>query len=446
MTRTERPRSIPGAAAAILGAALLAGAASGEPARPADSLRLRWEVGGSSDYTNEIYYLDSLATPTLVERQRFEIPEARYAGVALASIEGTRSGGRTHFSLSQELSIGDRLSRAALAGLWRGAVAPEWRLLLTPRMQYRRDRTLGRDFEEFQGTGSARLRRSFASGTSAAELGLLGDGLRTTGTGTGLLPDRWTAGATAMLEQGDFRGLDWRLDYTLRARGFPDSTVRDHFEHETQGRGRVGWGLANFLVFDARLVRRVTARLAPTSRDNFWEESGSLDLVTGAAGPVGWPARLELEAAQFDVEDEVLYFNHRTLRAQTGVRYQPPRSWTLEVGPLAEWLSAPRATDEDYLEFGGFADFETVSSGTLWNVTPSGGRRSYRGAGASSTADLYAGGRSSYRYVQLDALGDQSLPGAWRVRVAGSARWEFHDDSSQNAGSLYFSLDVRRLF
>jgi len=412
----------------------------------ADTLGLRLEIGGSSDFTNEIYYLDSLASPTLAVRQRFEIPEARHAGVVLASLEGTRAGRGTHYALTQELSLGDLLKRASVAGRWRQTLAPGWRLFAGPRLQYRRDRTLGRDFEEFQAAGSARLRRSFGDGQAAAELGVLGDWLSTTGSGAALLLDRWSAGASGSLEQSDFRGVDGRIDYVLRGRVFPDSGVRDHLEHQTQGRLRLGWGIADFAVLDAAVIRRVTLRAAPTSQDNFWEESGALDLVFAAAADVAWPARLAVESVQFDVEDDVIYFDHHRFQARAGARFQPERPWTLELGPLGEWLEAPRAGEESYVEFGAFSEFEAIAAGTLWSVTPSAGHRRYRAPSESATVDPYGVGRSSYRFVQLDLLGDQRLPGGWRARVAGSTRWELHDESVENAASLYFSLDVRRLF
>ncbi|MEO5618570.1 MAG: hypothetical protein ABIS67_12430 [Candidatus Eisenbacteria bacterium] len=416
------------------------------PSPAVDTLRFRFEVGASSDYTNEIYYLDSLATPTLAQRQRFDIPEARYAGVALATLEGTRAHGGTGYSLTQEFSLGDLLQRASLFGRWRQALGPDWRLLLAPRAQYRRDRTLGRDFEEYQAAGAARFRRSVAEGATAAELGVQGDWLETKGAGTGLLLDRWSAGAGAALEQSDFEGVDWRLDYTFRGRGFPDSSVRDHVEHETQGRARIGWGIAHFAVLDAMLMRRFTVRTVPNSQDNFWEESGALEVVHNSAGALGWPTRIDFEAVQFDVEDDVLYFDHQLLRARSGARLQPSSPWTLEIGPQAEWLAAERAPDEAYLELGGFAEFEAIYPGTLWSLTPSAGHRRYRATRTATLDDPYTSGRSSYQFVQFDVLGDQRLPGGWRARAGGSARWEFHDDSVENAGSLYFSLDVRRLF
>lgn len=425
----------------------LASAAAADSLSPtADSLRVRFEIGGSSDYTNEIYYLDSLATPTLVQRERFDIPEARYAGVALATLEGTRARGGTGYSLTHELSLGDRLQRASLLGRWRQALGPDWRLLVAPRAQYRRDRTLGRDFEEYQAAGAARLRRGLAGGTSAAEVGVQGDWLETTGSGAGLLLDRWSAGGSGALEQSDFEGVDWRLDYTFRGRGFPDSSVRDHVEHESQARARLGWGIASYAVIEAMLVRRFTVRTAPNSQDNFWEEGGAIEMVQSSAGAVGWPTRIDFEAVQFDVEDDVLYFDHQLVRARSGARLQPERAWTLECGPLAEWLSAKRAPDEEYFEIGGFAEFESITAGSLWSLTPSAGHRRYRSASAATVEDPYSAGRSSYRFVQLDVLGDQRIPGGCRARAGGSARWEFHDDSVENAGSLYFSLDVRRLF
>ena len=112
------------------------------------------------------------------------------------------------------------------------------------------------------------------------------------------------------------------------------------------------------------------------------------------------------------------------------------------VTPLAD---AWEARNRDAF-LGGYAEVEVIATGSLWSVTPSAGRRSYRDPAAASGLDPFAVGRSSYGFVQLDALGDQRLPAGWRMRVSGSARWELHEDSVENATSLYFSLDVRRLF
>src|SRR6185503_507429 len=169
------------------------------------------------------------------------------------------------------------------------------------RAELRRDRTLGRDFTESQAGLTTRLRHQLLDGVTAIEGGLQADWLHTTGSGAELLADRWTAGAMAALERSAFTGLDGRLEYGLRVRGFPDSSVRDHFEHDTQLRLRFGWGLADFATLDLATIRRFTIHLAPTSLDNFWEETALLALEQNAGGRFGAAAHVDVDAVQFDV-------------------------------------------------------------------------------------------------------------------------------------------------
>lgn len=93
---------------ACVAVALVASVASADPPAGPDSLRVRFEVGGSCDYSNEICHLDSLATPTLTERQRFETPLTLGAGVVLVGLDGTRAGRATGYAFTQEVSIVDQ--------------------------------------------------------------------------------------------------------------------------------------------------------------------------------------------------------------------------------------------------------------------------------------------------------------------------------------------------
>jgi hypothetical protein len=43
-------------------------------------------------------------------------------------------------------------------------------------------------------------------------------------------------------------------------------------------------------------------------------------------------------------------------------------------------------------------------------------------------------------------MGDQPLPGELRVRLFAYLRFERHTEAAEDARSLYFSLDVRRVF
>lgn len=413
---------------------------------PTDTTRLRFEVGASTDYTNEIYCLDSLATPTLAQRRRFDTPQALTTGVALIAWDGTRAARGTGYSFTQEVSIGDRLQRATFLGRWRQAPRPDWRWLVFPRAEYRRDRTLGRDFTEYQAGLVTRLRREFLDGATALEGGVVTDWLHTTGAGADLLADRWTAGATAAVERAAFTGLDGRLEYGLRVRGFPDSSVRDHIEHDAQLRLRFGWGLSDLASIDLATIRRFTIHLAPNSLDNFWEESALLDVEQNAGGTLGAAAHVDVDAVQFDVPDAVLEFDHQEVIARAGPRWQPHATTLVEAGPRMDWLSTPLVPEESYLEVGGYVSLETIADGALWTLMPSAGRRRYRSGEPDPNLAGITTGHSSYGFVGLKVFGDQRIPGGWRARVSANGRWELHEDAVENATSLYFSVDVRRLF
>jgi len=78
-------------------------------------------------------------------------------------------------------------------------------------------------------------------------------------------------------------------------------------------------------------------------------------------------------------------------------------------------------------------------------VAPAAGVRAY---GRGPLAENLGLGslHSSYAFYELTLFGDQAIAGGLRLRALASGRWEPHVDATQNAGSLYFSLDLRRLF
>src|SRR5580765_6302825 len=238
-------------------------------ATPPDSLRLRVEIGGTTELTNEIFYEDAFVDTTFLGRQQVQTPEVRWAGVAYGGLSGTRGAGATRYDLANELSVGNLLSRETAWLNWRTDLSPDWRLLLGPSFEYRHDRTLDRDMNEWRGTMYARLRREFLVSSRALEFGGRGDVLRADGKGSEFVLDRNAAGADLALEQFAAGGLDWRLGYHFTAREFPDSSERNHFEHawearlHSEGERGASWSI------ETTGERRVTMIEAPTRRDNF---------------------------------------------------------------------------------------------------------------------------------------------------------------------------------
>ena len=121
--------------------ALAAVATAGDAVPVADSTSLRFELGAGSDYTNELFYEDAFVDTVALGRRLVGSPQARFAGVALLALAGTRNLGSTTWSLANDLSLGDEIRRDALAGSWRGELGPDWVLFAAPRLEYRRDRS-----------------------------------------------------------------------------------------------------------------------------------------------------------------------------------------------------------------------------------------------------------------------------------------------------------------
>ena len=451
--RSVLPRALPPAVLlaalplAVLLAALRAATSNAQTPgtfAPRDTLVTRLEVGASADYTNEVYYLDALVDTTFLQRQRFQTPEARFAGVLLNAVEGSRGQRRTSYSLTNELSYGDLLRRDALWGSWQTRFAPAWYLFVTPGFEYRWDRTLGRNLEEYRGTGSARIRRDGGLGGTSAEVGALGEWLHTTGSDTDFLIDRRVAGVQAALDHLGTGNGDWRIDYVLRARTFPDSAERDHLEHDTELHTRWGMPGASVLTFDAEAVRRVTRVPAPTSADNFWLGHATGDLVAFGAGRWSWPTHVEFEVQRYDVEDSLLYFDYRLLRGLTGPRFELRPTWSVGIGPRAEWLTADLNPGETYRELAGVLQFDALDARSFWTITTALGRRIYESTNLSEGDAVSL--HTDYTFGELDLFADQGLARHWRLRALANVRVESHDESIDNGTSLYFSLDLRRLF
>lgn len=428
----------------LLAVALLVtpAAAKAAPAEGPDTLGFQFEVGASSDYTNELFYEDTFDSTAFTGRRLVESPQTRYAGVVMARLRGTRARRSTGFELQNDLSVGDLLSRDALALTLRSASLARWTLYASPRAEYRYDRTFGRDLEEWRGSIGLLARRALRGGDTFAELGARGDLLRSSGRGSEYVLDRQAGTASVALGQAPLWGLEWRLGYDFTRRAFVDSTDRDHDEHGMDAQMRVDIPGGRPLLIEAAATRRSTLSPAPTSRDNFWEERAALDGELGLAGAWTLRGRVEGLAVQYDVEDAALYFDYQELRARLTPRFTSG-TLSLSLGPRLDALFAPLNPAEGYREVAALAEFESLALGAWWNVIPVAGWRDYDEPPAGAQE---LGLHSSYSFYEINLLADQALPGAIRLRAYVNARYESHIDSAQDARSLYFSLDVRRLF
>jgi len=407
---------------------------------PPDSLRLRVELGASTDVSNELFYEEAFEDTTFLGRRLISSPQTRYAGVMATILEGTRAARAQSYVLRNDLALGNRVRQDALGVVWRSVLSPDWRLDATPRIEYRWDRSFDRDLEQIAATGTARLRRTFLDPATAAELGGRMDFSRSSGASASFIPDRNAGGALLALEHSGLAGSDWRIEYDFTARAFPDSQLRDHYEHGIDVHWRNDWP-GGSIWLEAGGERRIPIYAAPTTRDRFLEGRMAVEAQTPLTDDFALRLRGESEALHYDSPDDSLYFDYQIARAALSLRMESAGDWILGMGPRAEALFSRQDPAEAYREIGGAVDCEYLSPHSWWSVTPAAGWRAYQPA-PNGTIGLHA----SFAYYELSAFADQSLPADLRARLNVTTRFEFHTDNSQDDRSLYFSLDVRRLF
>jgi hypothetical protein len=409
-----------------------------------DSVSVRWELGASSDVIDEQFYEYRDEVFDTLSRVQVSEPETRVGGVFALAAEGTRGRGRVRWRFHDETSIGDLLQRTTLDLHWQQDPAARWRVILSPWLDLRHDRTFGRDLNEAHGLGSVRLVRELSE-DSDLELGARGELLRTSGTGTDLLLDRDAVTLSAAWDRLPWWGDEARVGYAFTARQFPDSLVRDHFEHAGEASWRHLLPGSGWIGLDADGERRVTVHGVPSTRDNFWRTRLAGDLEAGI-GERGWvKGRVEGEQLLYDVPDSLVYGDELLLRAALlpGLRHGPGRS--IVIGPRFERLRSRQQPAEDYDEIAAAAELEWSSARTFWSATPAAGRRRYRQP-LDHQRVVTTGLHSHYDYVELGVIADQRLPGSLRLRGFVDGRLESHTDSADDSRSLYFSLDLRMLF
>lgn len=410
-----------------------------------DTLGFRLAVGAGTDVTNEQYYEDAFVDTTFLGRRLVSTPEARYAGILSTTLQGTRGGRSSRYELQNELHAGDLVQRDALWLRWRTDFGLGWRARVDPSLEYRRDRTFDRDRREWRGSLGSSLRRAFEDGVTAGILGLRGDLIRTSGQGTAFLLDRNSATGSVALDHLGLLGDEWRLEYRLTGRAFPDSSARDHLEHAPEARVKWAFG-EQWLELEAHAARRQTLHsLADTSsRDRFWNVDGTIEasLRLGGEGST-WALRprLELEAYRYDFEDSTLFFDYHVLRGEMGLRREIGTTWTVMGGPRGEVLSSRLDPGEGYQEIGAMLDLEYLGTDTWWNVTPAAGWRDYDEASTQIVG--FPRLHSSYGFYELSAFADQRLAGNFRMRGITTLRLEAHQDAAEDARSIYLSLELR---
>lgn len=406
----------------------------------ADTLALHAQLGASFDATNETYYQDAFIDTTFLGRQRVGTPETRSAAVFAARMAGTRDQRSAQYRAQTEISLGDRLEREFGTAFWRH-LGDDWTWTLEPALEHRRDRTFDRDLDEWRGTFGSRARRALTDESTTGELGARAEFLRSTGTGSEFQPDRNGALLSAAAEHLGLLGDEWRLGYRVAVRSFPDSSERDHLEHQWEAHWKSA-AAGPSLAVDFTATRRVTQHEAPTSRDRFWIGEAALESRIESGSSWSVRARAEGEATRYDLEDSTLYFDYQVARGQLALRDEPSVRWAFELGPKIEWLTAALDPGESYREAGGELNLEFLGLGSWWILSPAAGWRDYGDVSSAGpgTPSLH----SSYAFYSLDVVADQALPLGLRFKAIAALRWEDHVDPTQNARSVYASVEVLR--
>jgi hypothetical protein len=427
----------------LLGSALcavLAAPAAGATAG-VDTIGVRLENGVGLEVTNEQYYEDAFVDTTFLGRRLRGTPETRLASVVALAVEGTRADRGTSYALRHDLTLGNRLLRGAAGLDWRQELGPDWRVDLAPAIDYRHDRTFDRDREEWRGSFGARLRRSLNERRTRAELGGFADFIRSSGEGDAFLLDRNTGRIGAALDHLPWSGPEWRIEYRLSGREFPDSTERDHFEHGWDGRIRQGFD-RGWVALETEGILRRPIREVPSSRDDYGEATIAGEAEWRLSDATALRLRAEVASLRYGTQDSVLFFDYDVVRARAGWRREwgAASSWT--VGPRLERLTSEWSPGEGYLEVGGTVELEAVGRRSWWSIEPAAGWREYddvRDAIVAGEPRLH----SSYAFYEVSAFVDQPLPERLRIRALAMFRSELHDDSSQDAFSTYVSLQLR---
>ncbi len=404
-----------------------------------DSVRVRVEVGWRTDASNETYYEQTFDDTTFRPARLQSTPEVVHSAVGRLDWGELADGRRDAWRLGLEGRAGDLVRSLGLDGRLRRVDLGGWEIVVTPRAAWQSDRTFDRDRSELRTSAAVQAWRGLAG--SMSRWGLTGGSevLRSSGAGSEFVLDRNVLSMGAAFERSSWSGGDLRLDYGLDARQFPDSTSRDHLEHHAEASARLDAGSGS-VDANIRVNRRGTMQSAATTRDRYWSGDASSEWRLGAGAAWSGVARIEGEWQRYDRPDSEVYFDYGLVRAQAGPRLESG-GWSLEAAPRVEWLLAPSNAGESYVEPALGFEAEWVGSGALWALAPAFGRREYDSEEAGAV-ELH----QSFTFLEAHLVADQALPGRMRLRTFLYGRLEQHADSTQNTRSLYFSVDVRRLF
>lgn len=411
-----------------------------------DTPRVHWEIGVLSDVTNELFMQDSYSDTTFVSRRLVGSPEYRTGAVAsLDWSRGTRGEGLL-LTMRPDVVIGDKLTRVAVTSSLRRSAVDRWSWSVEPSAQLTRDRGFDLDRREVGGGLLAKARREVGwARDQALECRAGGDLLEVFAPSQSYALSHRNAHIGVAYDRSGFDPLELRVEARSYARTFPDSVSRDHLEQQVQLSLSRDFGGLHVISLRAGGSWRSTVHEVPSSRDRFalYEAQSDWTLHFGLRHSLQLQA--DVERTMFVRPDSVLDFDYDLLRASSRWSWRFGGASHVSAGARLEWLSAAWNPVERYREAAVTAEYERFTIGSWMVISPALLWRRYEVTSTGSGFDLQLA-HSHFDGVELFAMLEQSVPGGLRVRSTGVGRIEWHRNSSDNARSLYFSLDVRRLF
>ncbi len=430
-----------------LAVAILSAGARAVPAAPADSSSFRLEVGAATQVSNEQFYESSIDDTTFQGRQLLSTPETRVTAVGLAELVRLSEDGRWSARVSPDFALGDGVTRLGAVATLRLRPSGLLRLTLEPRAGYRNEETFGQVRRDWRASVVGRMRLLSLDESSALRVTAGSEVVRSLEGGDPFVLSGTSARAAVAFDRSPLFGWNWDVEYGAIARVFRDSTFRDHVEHHLIASARQDFLGRGLVQLDLSADRRMTLRSAPTSRDRFSEVRAHAEGEVGFGA--GWALRPSagIELTRYDDPDSLLDFDYRITSTSLELRRDLGLAWRLSTGPKAEWLAAPWNPGEEYREYAWFLEAERLTGAGWLSLSPALGHRAYTDldAGSSSALDI-AALHSNFDFLELTGFLDQPLPGRLRARALVTLRAERHADPDQDARSLYFSMDLRRLF
>ncbi|MBI5170474.1 MAG: hypothetical protein HZA61_13380 [Candidatus Eisenbacteria bacterium] len=389
---------------------------------------------------------DAYVDTTFLGRRLTGTPEVRSGVVATANWRRPFGAGDWDLRVSPDLVIGDKLRRGTFSGELRRTGIDGWNWIIAPELELLDDRSFDLERREVRSSLLARTRRGLGwNGENSLEFRAGGEVLDLLSANDAFLLAHRNAQVGITFERTSLTSFDLRVEQRTQVRTFPDSTARNHFEPQLFVSASRDFAGNQSLGMQLGANWRTTFTPQESSRDRYLNWTGQLDWTLYAGPNYTFSLGAEEEWMQFASPDSTLDFDYAVHRVQGRARRQWGGTFSAALGGKGEWLQAPWNPLERYWEAATTLEFESLTDGAWYVLTPSVLWRQYEAESKGEGFDLQPA-HSDFTGLEIFLMLEQAIPGGVRLRGTGVGRVEWHRDSADDARSLYFSLDVRRLF